>query len=222
MAGGDNLFYDGRKTVKKDRTLREAQSSPGTTPSAEDDIYNQRIDSVYEEFSNIINTANAVIPIYEENSRILSIPVDSIAIDVRSAVKRKDQGVPDGSEIRFDLFRDAIENYDKLRANISIQAASQLDGNPPLDSERITNIRRQIEQDDLNEAELALFASAILIRYTLAILSHQTSVPVTTTMTAAKIPPGTDIPPSITAIIASIILQALLEIVNEAVLQMGA
>lgn len=212
---GDSLFYDGRKATQKDRVLREVGFAPEASPANNEQVYQTRIDSAYEQLADVINAANAVLPEYENMAQTIVIPVDELAIDVRSAVKRKDNTTPDGNIIKFDLFKDAIENYDRLRLKISTQAASQLDGNPPLDSIRIESLRREIENGDLNTSELALFASTLLIRIVLAKLQEKTTIPTVQTIAATKFPPIVEIPPSTVAIVASIFLQLLIEIINE-------
>lgn len=96
----------------RDRVLTEisrVRSSLSTAPSP------ILMEEHFNKTSKVANKANALAEAISVAASKYFIPVDSNALDVVAAVKRKSADSPDGLRISFDLFKDAVECMQRQR-----------------------------------------------------------------------------------------------------------
>lgn len=89
--------------VKKVRKTSEEQPSP------------EQLTDLFNQAAFVSNKANVLAKAIADQAETFFIPVHEEATSVRTAVARKSADSPDGSQISFDLFRNAVEAMQRMR-----------------------------------------------------------------------------------------------------------
>jgi len=208
-------FYEGPARFERERRVTEVPR-PGI-PTAIDVL---SADEVFNDLAALANKARVLADASAEQAMKLSIPVHENSRQVRAAVRRKDQMVPDGSRITFDLFKDAIETVERRREALNLDALQDLTGTSLADHDQIRSTMSAVENDDVDPNLLPILLSEMMVLFVLGqVIKPYTNQDIATA-TAAKLIPGTEEPSVIAQTIIGIIYQLLIMGIEEATVKL--
>jgi hypothetical protein len=104
---------------------------------------------------------------------------------------------------------------------MTIQIASALDGNPPVDAEQIKLFRRRASNADLRAQDLLMMSSSLIVQYMLSRLQGQFTAVDISGAVAAKLIPGTEAASVAAQIIQSILLTIIVDVANERLVELA-
>jgi hypothetical protein len=149
--------------------------------------------ALFDGFVHQINRATALLKVVEPEAAKLSIPVDADAVQVRSAVRRRDQG-SDGSTITFDLYKDMIEYTIKAGRGMSFEVLGEFSGDLQTDANKINRFIKSGGKGLSSWEEFLLYADQWLVLFMLNRLIGMFQCQEHKECTAGKTPIGTEDP----------------------------
>lgn len=213
-------FYRPDLEPQKRRRITEAPQRPVPVEPSAVDPGEEEAREIFNNYARIANKAKALADTVEQEAKKYTIPVAEFATEVRAAVVRKDQFAGDGSEITFDLFRDAINALEGRRKVVDLdKVATNLTGNALADSKWIDSQMQAADNPDLDGERLAMLASNIMILFILNQMMGPWKAMDTQQMTAAKLPPATETGGLVAQTIIGIVMQLLVAGLQEAAIE---
>lgn len=205
------IFGNDRPDFNRKRTVREAASiSPSAAPAP---VEKPAVDEVYDQYADIIDAANAVLPYFADAAMASSVNVPANMPELRAAVARKDKLQPDGAKISFDLFTKTLAHFEELRNEFTINGLEELTGNDARDAANIQG-KASRKGTNLSDDDMSIWNSAWFGRFVLWQLLKQFAVNTILKQTAPKMPPGTEQPGYVAEFVSSVGLGFVIEAAN--------
>jgi len=199
-------FYRPDQEPPKRRRINEVSRAPlppeRTAPPEETDA-----DRVFNKFAQVANKAKALADQVEREAKKFTVPVAPTAVEVRAAVTRKDQFNSQGNIITFDLYKDALAVNEARRNALGLESLFDMTGHALTDSKIFQDAVAQADNPELDGQQLAMFGSQVLILFALNQILGPYKAMDTQELTAAKLPPGTDIPGMLRQTIVGLVMQ---------------
>ncbi len=196
MIQGQDPFYKGPIDPSRERSLREdsLQNQDIIQKSALDvTIKDEDVTALFNGFATQINRATALLGPVTKEAEKLSVPVDADAVQVRAAVRRRDQG-SDGTQISFDLYKDMIEYTIKSGRGMSFEVLGDFSGDLQTDANKINRSIKSGGKGLSSWEEFLLYADQWLILFLLNRLIDVFQCQEHKECTVAKEPFGTEDP----------------------------
>jgi len=185
-------WYDGTPEFNKERRIVETPPRRSVDADFEAQSNLPNAEALFDSLARIGNKAKRLADATEKAAPPW-IDVPDQDSHVRRAVRRKDATVQDGNRITFDLFKDTIEHFERQKEAIKIEDFDDLTGNDVSDDLRIKGKTSKSEHPDLDDNQLGLYVSELMIIWTLHQLMGPWRAQSTSMAVSGKWPPATEL-----------------------------